>query len=367
MKKATKVIGITLGILLTIFLICFITLWINSPGKLKALTDAAGNEIAGSLAEKSWLQIGGIKQGFFIRSENPENPVILFLHGGPGSPELPMIEPTEKSERLEKYFTVCYWDQRGAGMTFSKDTDPASATVAQYVEDTREMTEYLKKRFNKDKIYLMGHSWGSYLGVKTIEKYPEHYHAFIGIGQVTHQHLSEQLAYHYMMKHAEEINDKDVMEELNKFDPDAEDFPSNEYLMSIRALAMNKYGIGITHQPISMTSLLKDILTFKGYTMSEKMNYMQGNMFSLKHVFHHILEDDLFKSSVSFEVPVYVIHGAFDYQVSYELAGKWFDLIEAPDKGFYTFEHSAHSPNTEESEKFVTTLRKISDKYEKGF
>lgn len=362
MKTIKKIAWIFLGTLLSIFLLLFVIVWVNSPGKLKVLTDESGKEFAGSLTEKGWLEIDSIRQGYFIRSENPENPVILYLHGGPGSPELPLVEATEKGERLEKYFTVCYWEQRGAGMSYHKDISPASATISNFVEDTRAMTEYLKKRFGKNKIYLMGHSWGSYLGVKVIEKYPEYYHAYIGIGQITDQHLSEQLAYRYMMNHAMEIKDKDVIEKLSKYDPDAEDFPGNTYLMNVRTLTMNKYGIGITHQSYSMLTALKDLIMFKGYTMTEKLNYLRGNSFALDHVFHYIIEDNLFDSSLSFDVPVYVIHGFFDYQVSYELAEKWINHIEAPDKALYTFEHSAHSPNMEEQERFVATVCEIRDK-----
>ena len=173
MKKVFKIFGITLLSIIGILLIGLIVLAVNSPGKLEPLKDKKDKEIDGSLAEKSFIEIGGILQGFFIRAENPENPVILFLHGGPGSPELPMLIPYEVSERLEKHFTVCYWEQRGAGISFSNSIDPATMTITQMVEDTRQMTVYLQRRFNQDKIYLIGHSWGSYLGVKTIEKYPE--------------------------------------------------------------------------------------------------------------------------------------------------------------------------------------------------
>lgn len=358
-KKVKVLVLSVLGVLLLLLLTLFVIVWINSPGKLRPLADEQGTEIAGSLTEKEWLEIGGIKQGFFIRSENPDNPVILFLHGGPGSPELPLIEACEKNERLEKYFTVCYWDQRGAGMTYSKDTDPTSANVPQFVEDTRELTEYLTTRFGKDKIYLMGHSWGSYLGVKVVEKYPEYYHAYIGIGQVTHQHLSEQLAYQYMMERATETNDTKVIKNLAKYDPEAKDFPANDYLLKARTIIMNKYEIGITHEPYSMASLLKDVLLFRGYTLSEKMKYAQGSMFSLNHVFHYVIADNLFESSTSFQVPVYIIHGLYDYQVSYELAKQWLEQIETMDKHLYTFENSAHSPNIEEPEKFVQIMREI--------
>ncbi len=112
MKSFLKTIGIIVLSVVVVLLIVAAIIALNSPGKLDPLKDAAGNEIAGAIAEKQFIEIGGIRQGFFIRSENPENPVLLFLHGGPGSPELAILYPYEKAERLEKYFTVCYWDQR---------------------------------------------------------------------------------------------------------------------------------------------------------------------------------------------------------------------------------------------------------------
>ena len=291
MKKVFKILGITLLSIIGVLLVGLIVLAVNSPGKLEPLKDKEGKEIVGSLAEKSFIEIGGIQQGFFIRAENPENPVILFLHGGPGSPELPMLIPYEVSERLEKYFTVCYWEQRGAGISFSNSIDPATMTTAQMVEDTRQMTEYLQRRFNQEKIYLMGHSWGSYLGVKTIEKYPENYWAYIGIGQVTNQIESERLAYDYMLQHATEINDKPAVKNLQKFDKNAAGFPTNDYIRTVRMPLMNKYGIGFMHEKaISMIDMTKFILFFKGYTLSEKANYLKGG---------DVIEDNLFEAATT--------------------------------------------------------------------
>ena len=362
MKKAIKIIGITLLSIFGILLIGIIVLALYSPGKLEPLKDKDGNVIAGSISEKNFTEIGGMQQGFFIRSENPDNPVILFLHGGPGSPEFPMFYPFETPERLEKYFTVCYWDQRGAGMSYNKSIDPSTMTVTQMVEDTRQMTEYLKHRFNKEKIYLMGHSWGTYLGVKTIEKYPDYYAAFIGIGQISNQLESEKTAYKYMLQHAKEINDRRAINKLERFDITSSDFPSLKYLLSARSLLMNKYRIGIMHTDnFSFSGLIKNMLTFKGYTISEKLFYFNGSMFSLDNVWHYVANDNLNKTSVNFEVPVYIIHGKYDYQVSQTLARKYFDKIEAPDKAFYTFENSAHSPNAEEPERFVEIVREIAN------
>ena len=368
MKKIYRVIGIILLLIIGILLIGLIVLAVNSPGKLEMLKDSEGKEIVGSLAEKNFIEIGGIRQGFFIRAENPKNPIILFLHGGPGSPELPLLIPYEVSERLEKHFTVCYWDQRGAGMSFSNSIDPTTMTVAQMVEDTRQMTEYLQHRFNQEKIYLIGHSWGSYLGVKTIEKYPENYIAYIGIGQVTNQAESEKLAYDYMLQHATEINDKSAAKNLKKNDKNASDFPSIDYLGTVRGPLMNKYGIGFTHENTpSMIGMMKMILFFKGYTLSEKTGYLRGMMFSLKSLWDNIIEDNLFNSSTTFQVPVYITHGKYDYQVSHTLAREWFEKIEAPQKAFYTFEKSAHGTIMEEPEKFVQIIRDIALKSTENF
>jgi pimeloyl-ACP methyl ester carboxylesterase len=356
MKIVLKIIGITL---LSVIFVLFILLAVNSPGKLESLKDKEGNKIANSIAEKLFIEIGGIKQGLFLRTENQKNPVLLFLHGGPGTPELAVFYRYETSERLEKYFTVCYWDQRGQGMSFSNSIDTATMTLEQMIDDTRQITEYLKRRFNQERIYLMGHSWGSFLGIKTIEKHPENYLAYIGIEQITNQMESEKLAYDYMLRHAMEINDKSAVRNLEKYNRNSTGFPNMDYLGNVRSPLMNKYGIGIMHNNFSMAGLYKDMLFFKGYTLSEKINYIQGMSFSMAHLWDYVMEDNLFESSISFQVPVYIIHGKFDYQVSYTLSCEYLKNIEAPEKSFFTFENSAHSPNGDEPEKFVQTIRDI--------
>ena len=363
MKKVFKMIGISFLLIICILFVFLGILAVNSPGKLEPLKDKNGEEIIGSITEKNFVNIGGIEQGFFIRGENPENPVILFLHGGPGSPELPIIIPFENSsERLEKYFTVCYWDQRGAGMSFNSSIDTSTITVEQFVEDTRELTEYLKKRFNKEKIYLMGHSWGSLLGVKTIEEYPNNYFAYIGIGQVSNQMESEKLAYDYMLRYATEINDKSAVKKLKKYGKSDSDFPNLDYIATVRSLLMNKYGIGMMRDNPSMLNVIKNILFFEGYTLSEKFNYIKGIEFTQTLLWNEVLKADFFESPNIFQVPFYIVHGKYDYQVSYALAREWFDKIKVPKKEFFTFENSAHSPNMEEYDKFVEIVRGITSR-----
>ena len=354
-----------IGSLVGVMLIGLLVILIYSPGKLPPLKDENGKVIPGSISEKVWLEIGGIKQGMFIRGENPKNPVILYLHGGPGEPMLQFIQPLEKSERLEKYFTVCYWDQRGSGMTYSKSTDPSTMTIWQMVEDTREVTEYLISHFGQEKIYLLGQSWGTYLGVKTVENYPEYYLAYIGIGQAVNTVESERLAYDYMMGHAKEIDDKEVISDLEKYDMsdfpwfDKDDLSWFHYLAKSRSDTLNKYGMGRMHQGVSFRDILKAFFLFKGYTLREKINWFIGEDFSMVRLFPIVLSDSLSETSLEFEIPFYIIHGGFDYVTSLTIAEEYLSVLQAPKKEFFTFPGSAHSPNLEEPEKFVEIVRKI--------
>lgn len=146
--------------------------------------------------EKFFVEINGLKQGMFLQSENTENPVLLYLHGGPGSPEIAFAE--RLTTGLEKLFTVCWWEQRGSGISYNRKITPKEMTLEQMVSDTIEVTHYLRNRFGKEKIYIMGHSWGSLLGVMTVKQQPELFHAYVGIGQIAQQMRSERLAYTYM-------------------------------------------------------------------------------------------------------------------------------------------------------------------------
>lgn len=358
---------------LLIMVICILIVKFKSSGNLPPLKDQSKQEIEGSISEKIWIEVNGLQQGMFIRSENPRNPVLLYVHGGPGTPMLQFISYLEKIKKtiaLEKYFTVCYWDQRGSGMSYSRKTDASSMTIETMVKDTHEVTEYLKKRFKQNKIYLLGHSWGSYLGVKTIEQYPEDYFAYIGVGQISNQKMSERLAYYYMMDHAKKIADEETIATLKNFDPEESLFPfikekghQLDYLMA-RSNTLIKYGIGHLHDglPEGLTfksMVIKSLFSFKGYTISEKVKWFLGADFSMVHLFPVLLNDNLFVSSLTFDIPFYIVQGAYDYQVSQDLAQEYLGALDAPHKEFILFENSAHSPNLEEPERFNLIMQEI--------
>ncbi|WP_168026808.1 alpha/beta fold hydrolase [Ignavibacterium album] len=202
-----------LGFLGLLIVAVFIWLLILSPGEPKQFLDANGNKLANSISEKIFLEINGLKQGIFLKSKNLDNPVILYLHGG-----MPVYFLTEKyPTHLEDNFTMVWWDQRNCGISYGSSTSQNSASIEKLVDDTIVLTKYLLERFNKKKIYLMGHSGGSFLGVYVVDKAPELFEAYIGIAQMSDQLSSEKLAYDYILNKYREMNNKKKVAHFEKF------------------------------------------------------------------------------------------------------------------------------------------------------
>lgn len=306
------------------------------------------------IKEKLFIEVGGILQGMFLQSEDSHRPVLLFLHGGPGSPETAYTQSHPMG--IEKLFTVCWWEQRGSGISYERDTPKKDMTVEQIIFDTIDVTNYLRERFHKEKIYIMGHSWGSLLGLLTAERRPDLYHAFIGLGQVVWQAESERIAYRYMLKEFNKQGNEEMVEALNKFPVLKVEKSSRQYL-GIRGTAMEMLGIGSVHKVGTNPSHSKILEEFKGYTAKEKKDFYRANLFSIKCLWDQVLEYNLLHKPPKIKIPVYILHGKYDYQVSYDLARKFAIELTAPIKGFYTFAHSAHSIGLEEPEKMCKILR----------
>jgi pimeloyl-ACP methyl ester carboxylesterase len=204
----------TIAALILGLLALFVAILVRSPGTVAPIRDETGAPLAGSLSEKTWVEINGVNQGMFLKSRDVSNPVLLFLHGGPGMPEYFLTEryPTG----LEDLFTVCWWDRRGAGLSYSADIPADSMTLEQSVADTLAVTDYLRRRFGVDKIYLMGHSGGSFIGIQAASRAPELYRAYLGMAQMTYQRKSEVLAYEYVRRRFREEGNAGVARKLER-------------------------------------------------------------------------------------------------------------------------------------------------------
>ncbi len=351
-----KMAGFIIGGIVLIFAGLLLVLRIWSPGKIKPYLDENGNILSDSVAEITKVEIGGMDQGMIIKGKNVNNPIILFLHGGPGNPEY--VFAKNSSLNLEDNFTVCWWEQRGTGMSYSSDIKPGTITLEQMISDTVEVTNYLRERFGKEKVYLMGHSWGSFLGIHVAERYPELYEAYIGIGQVTNQIESEKMGYAKMLEVAQSRGDTKSLEKLKQFNLADVENSSPKYLMA-RSEIMMKQGYGVFHKPISKFSLLLPIFQLDEYTLADKYGYAMGSALCLDQPINKIqFSTSLFDTINELKLPVYITHGAFDAQVSYQLSKEYFDQLQAPLKRFYTFDNSAHSPFVEEPDKFTQIMLK---------
>lgn len=338
--------SIILGFLLVLTCIALV----YSPGKIEQYLDDTGKPIPGSIAEKALIKIGAVMQGMFIRSKNINNPVLLYVHGGPAFPNYFLIDKFKP--RLEDFFTVCYWEQRGGGLSYTSEVTLESMNFNQLAADAIEVTNYLRKRFGKEKIYIMAHSGGTPVALLAVQKEPKLFDAYIGMGQIANQAASERMAYKYMLdKFTADGNQKSV-NELKKYpvlDADSNIIPF--YKSSVRDQYMHELGIGTMHK---MKSVFWDIFipvwTCKAYTLKEKINIWKSKFSFLPktNLINEMLETDFASEVPTLEIPVYFFSGKFDMTVNIDLSKAYLNKLNAPSKGFYTFNSSAHSPLFEE-------------------
>jgi pimeloyl-ACP methyl ester carboxylesterase len=278
--------------------------------------------------------------------------VLLYLHGGMPDYFLTERYPTG----LEDHFTVVWWEQRGSGISYSADIPPESKTLEQMISDTLDVTNYLCHRFGKEKIYLMGHSGGTFIGIQAAAREPQLYSAYIGVAQMSNQLESEILAYDYMLQQFKENGNREMVRKLEAVPVTMTGGTSDAY-RALRDPAMHSLGIGTMHNMNSVvTGLFIPSLQSPEYTLSEKVHTWTAKATSgVSMLWDEMITTDLSKEVTDFDIPIYFLSGIYDYTVNYSLAKDYFDKINAPVKGFYTFEQSAHSPIFEEPEK----VRKI--------
>jgi len=327
-----------------------------SPGRPAPLVDDAGQKIQGSLSERVFVEINGVRQGMIIQSADPSKPVLLFLHGGPGMPTF--FLNTSHPTGLEQDFTVVWWEQRGAGLSFTEDIPAESMTVDQLIADTVAVSDYLRDRFGQDKIYLLGHSWGSFLGIQVAAEAPDRFHAYIGMGQLSHQLSSEVAAHAYLVEAYQARGDAAMVRKLKSAPVSLMDGTSDAW-MRLRDKAMHAIGVGTTRDMKSVISgMFLPVWKCRAYTVREKIAVWRGKAWSRSILWDEVLRTDLAERVGRLEIPVYFFLGRYDYTTSYDLARDYFLKLDASVKGFYTFEQSAHSPLFEEPERAREILRR---------
>jgi pimeloyl-ACP methyl ester carboxylesterase len=302
------------------------------------------------------VQINGTTQWLSIRGRDRRNPILLFLHGGPGSPTMPAAYTFQSP--WEDYFTVVQWNQRGTGKTHAAN-DPraleSSITVEQITSDAEEVVHYLQKQYGKRKIFLLGHSWGSVLGVVLAQRHPEWFYAYLGVGQIVNMRKSEAEGYQFALDQAKSRHSSEAERELAAIAP----YPGEAGKLNFTRIGAQRkwlmyYG-GLTYGRTNFTydgnawSLAPD------YTDKDLETVDDGSLYSLTRLLG-AMEAVSNEAVTQFKCPILLFAGRHDYATSHTLAAEWFNHIEAPSKKFVWFDNSAHMMMQKEPGRFLYHL-----------
>jgi pimeloyl-ACP methyl ester carboxylesterase len=322
----------------------FLLGWARTPQIRDSLLQVAPNSVA-SLEQ---VRLGGLNQFILIRGKDKNCPILLFLHGGPGMPAMYLAHRFQR--KLENHFVVVHWDRRGAGKSFDENIPIDTMTVQQMIADTCELVQHLRKRFGQEKVYLVGHSWGTYLGMLVIQRHPEFFYAYVGIGQLTGEgHDSQEIAEiqdRFIRQQALETNNQEALGELDS----AERFDREKWLF--------RFGGELRHAT-SFWPLILAGLQSPEYTLMDVRNVVRGSTFSQRHMKYDAMSGPLIQAATLLQIPVYFFTGRYDYTDPFELTEQYFEKLQAPVKKIVWFEDSAHFPFLEESDKFSDEMVKI--------
>jgi pimeloyl-ACP methyl ester carboxylesterase len=267
------------------------------------------------------ILIGGIKQFVSIKGRDNTKPLLLFLHGGPGNSVIHYAEKFAK--KLQNHFIVVQWDQREAGKTLTLNKSPDPLTIELFENDTHQLIDSLLKRFQQPRLYLVGHSWGTFLGFYIAKNYPELLHAYVAICPMVNQLESERIILALMKEKAGKSGDEIQLKELALVKIP---FENGEQLYFHRKWVLNFMG--------SKAKITKD--------------YVQDWATTWLPVFNEASKDNLLESAPALRCPIYFFVGRKDYQTSSTLTEKYFRMLSAPKKELFWFERSGHSlPTTE--------------------
>lgn len=310
-----------------------------------AFKDSHGRILPDSVASLEKLNIGGVPQYILTRGKRRSNPVLLFLHGGPGMPAMYLAHKFQKP--LEECFVVVQWDRRGAGKSYSRLVLPETMSVEQEISDTHELVDLLRRRFHQEKIYLLGHSYGSYLGVLVAQRFPELFHAYVGIGQLAcSEKINRQIQDQWIRERADAAGNQEALRQLDGKEP----LNREKWLF--------EFG-GELHREKSWRPLLLAGLSAPEYSLLDILRIEAGANFTQKNMKYNAIAGDPMDSVPELKLPVYFFTGKYDYTDPFTCTEEYYRRIQAPRKEIVRFDDSAHFPFLEEPQKFAEEMRKV--------
>ena len=305
-----------------------------------------------SIAELVEVPLGGGTQTVMLRGRSVDNPVILYLAGGPGGTDLGAMRA---DTGLESDFVVATWDQRGTGHSYAALEPTRTFTLDRMVQDTIELTDWLRERFDEPRIHLVGNSWGSILGALAARRAPDRYHAFVGTGQMVSVTETDRAFWEDTLAWARSAGQTDLVATLQSNGPPP--YPRDRMLDYEPALShehdWNAY------PELDLGREMPEILFVPEYDLMDRINGFRGLLDTLDVLYPQLQHLDLRVSAASLDVPVYVVLGAHEARGRAEPARDWYEQLEAPSKELVIFEHSGHRPQFEEPAAFVTLMRRV--------
>jgi pimeloyl-ACP methyl ester carboxylesterase len=318
------------------------------------IVDGRGQPVTGSVAILERITLGGVPQWILIRGQSADNPILLKLHGGPGQAEMATVA---MNRLLEEHFVVVEWDQRGAGKSASSSEPTNGMTLAQLVEDTHELTELLLERFHEKKLILVGHSWGSVLGLRTVQKYPDSYAAFVSTGQIASYAQGLVVGYRFLLDEARARGNVDALTELEQLGPPPYVGDDAKRKRAVYIQWLEEFG-AVWHSSQKEFDRVGWMLSSVEYAWPEKLRFTGAAERSFDLLLPDLMAADLLVDVPRVDVPVYFAAGRYDRLAPLEVSRKYFDALIAPRKVWIEFEDSAHFPHWEQVEKFKDVLTK---------
>lgn len=339
---------VTNGLLTLALVVIFI--FIARPATTQPIIGADGKPVPQSISEIATVPIGNHDQTIMIRGRDKDNPVLLYLAGGPGGTDLGAMR---NDVTLEQYFVVVTWEQRGAGKSYSALDPTDTLTLDQMIADTVELTDYLRDRFGEEKIYLVGNSWGTILGVLTAQQYPDRYHAYIGTGQMVSPLKTDVMFYEDTLRWAQDTGNQNLVDTLEKNGP-----PPYNNLLDYEAAISYEHDWN-AYPELDMSVEMPAILFVPENNFMNRVNGFRGFLDTFAILYPQLQEIDFRQDAASLAVPVYIVNGAHEARGRDVLAREWFEMLDAPTKELIIFDHSGHRPLFEQPGEFAEVMTRI--------